>query len=154
MISRELIKNYSIIFFFYIIENPNSFFSVREKHWKNSRKTVFHLSLTDVNRSRISLKRWQLRAWCQSVLFSARLALLFKEKPTSIPSAVFLYTYFSIFFFNSWIEKFWVFLFFSVGHTPRPISMQHFKSPPLLEVSENFDISVSQCVSEAKAYII
>ena len=35
---------------------------------------------------------------------------------------------------------------FSVGYRPRPITMQNFMSPPLLEEPQNFDMSVSQRV--------
>ena len=42
---------------------------------------------------------------------------------------------------------------FSVGYTSRPINMQIFKFPPLLEVTWNFDVLVSQSVSEANAPI-
>ena len=47
-------------------------------------------------------------------------------------------------------EILWVFLYFSVGPTPRAISMQKVKSSPLLEVAWNFDMSVR----EANASII
>ena len=39
-----------------------------------------------------------------------------------------------IYFFIYLDRQIWGFYIFSVGYTPRPISMQNFKSAPLLEV--------------------
>ena len=46
------------------------------------------------------------------------------------------------------------FSIFFVGHTPRPISMQNFKSPPVPEVPSNYDLPACLSVSEANASII
>ena len=58
---------------------------------------------------------------------------LFKENPES-----------QLFFFLYLDKKMLGFSIYPVGYTPRPISMQSFKYPPLEEVAQNFDKSVSQ----------
>ena len=60
-----------------------------------------------------------------------------------------------LFFFSILVQSnFGVFNFFCRLHSQTPISMQNFKSPPLLKGPQNFDGSVSVSVSEANASII
>ena len=118
-------------FFLYIIKNLKRFIGVRGKHWKMPGKQCFTISRSDASISEMVVATCVVSA--RRILSSFRPIVY--RKPLLDPISRFPVIENSAdFFFLNLNRQIFGFSICSVGYTPRPICMQIFKSPALLEV--------------------